>query len=114
MMHSRPCNDMDTQWEIRTRNGVITISRVCKSCSVEVCERDLSADMFIIDTGGYDVILSMTWLSKYYVVIDCQNKSVIFRISYQSEFQFIGESKASRQKQQGDYATVETRRSRYL
>jgi len=41
----------------------------------------------------------MTWLSKYYAVIDYQNKSVIFRISHKSEFQFIGESKASRQKQ---------------
>ena len=39
MMHSIPCNDMDTQWEISTGNGVITTSRVCKSCSVEVCGR---------------------------------------------------------------------------
>jgi len=67
MMHSIPFNDMDTQWEISTGNGVITTSRVCKSCSVEVCERQLRADMFMIDTGGYDVILSMTWLSKYHM-----------------------------------------------
>jgi len=39
LMHSIPCNDMDTQWEISTENGVITPSRVCKSCSVEVCGR---------------------------------------------------------------------------
>jgi len=61
----------------------------------------------MIDTGGYDVILGMTRLSKYYAVIDCRNKSVIFRISHQPEFQFVGESKACRQKQQGDYATAE-------
>jgi len=35
---------------------------------------------------------------------------VIFRIPHQSEFQFVGESKASRQKQQGDYATAETQK----
>jgi len=75
---------------------------------VEVCGRQLRVEMFMIDTGGYDVILGMTWLSKYHVVIDCRNKSVIFRIPHQSEFQFIGKSKASRQKQQGDYAIVET------
>ena len=60
MMHFIPCNDMDTQLEISTRNRVITTSRVCKSCSVEVCGRQLRADMFMIDTGGYDVILGMT------------------------------------------------------
>jgi len=76
---------------------------------VEVCGRELSADMFIIDTGGYDVIFGITWLSKYHAVIDCWNKSVIFKILRQSEFQFVGESKVSRQKQQGDYATTETR-----
>jgi len=78
MMHSIPCYDMDTQWEIGTKNGIITTSRVCKSYSVEVCRRQLRADMFVIDTGGYDVVLGMTWLSKYHAVIDCRNKSVIF------------------------------------
>ena len=61
----------------------------------------------MIDTCGYDVILGMTWLSKYHAVIDCRNKSMIFRIPHQSEFQFVGESKASKQKQQGDYAIIE-------
>ena len=64
--------------------------------------------MFMIDTGGYDVILGMICLSKYHAMIDYRNKSVIFRIPHQFEFQFIRESKASKQKQQGDYATVET------
>ena len=71
------------------------------------------ADMFMIDTRGYDVILGMTWLSKYHAVIDCWNKSVIFRIPHQSEFQFVGELKASRQKQQGDYTTAEIQEKPY-
>ena len=32
---------------------------------------------------------------------------MIFRISHQLELQFVGESKTSRHKQQGDYATTE-------
>ena len=40
-------------------------------------------------------------------MIDCRSKSVIFRISHQPEFQFIKESKASRQQQQGNYTTTE-------
>ena len=63
--------------------------------------------MFAIDTSGYDVILGMIWLSKYHAMIDCRSKSVIFRISYQPEFQFVGESKAARQQQQGNYTTIE-------
>jgi len=78
MMHSIHYNDMNIQWEINTGNRVITTSRVCKSCFVEVCGREFSADMFVIDTGGYDVILVMICLSKYHAVIDCGNKSVIF------------------------------------
>ena len=69
---------MDTPWEISTGNGIITTSRVCRFCPVVICGRKFSADMFMINTGGYDVILGMTWLSKYHAVIDCQNKSVIF------------------------------------
>jgi len=100
---------MDTQWEINTGNGIITTSKVCKSCSVEVCGRELGIDMFVIDTGGYDVILSMTWFSKYHAMIDYRNKSVSIRILHKPEFKFIGESKASSQMQQGVCATTETK-----
>jgi len=56
----------------------------------------VSVDMFVIDTSGYDMILGITWLSKYHAMIDCRSKRVIFRISHQPEFQFVRESKASR------------------
>ena len=62
--------------------------------------------MFMINTSGYDVILGMTWLSKYHAVIDVGIR-VIFRIPHQPEFQFVGESRASRQKHQGDYVITE-------
>jgi len=51
LMHSIPCNDLDTQWEISTGNGIITTSRICKSCSVVICKREFSLDMFVIDTS---------------------------------------------------------------
>jgi len=31
-----------------------------KACTVELCDRKLEAYMFLLDTGGYDVILGMT------------------------------------------------------
>ena len=98
---------MGDQWEISTGNGVVITNKICKACIVELCGRKLEADMFVLDTGGYDVILGMTWLSKYYVVIDCQNKKVIFRIPHQPGFQFIGERKSLRKEDQLDCATAE-------
>ena len=106
-MHSIHYDDIDTQWKISTRNGIITTNRVCKSCHLEVCERKLSVDMFVIDTSRYDMILGRPWLSKYHVMIACRSKSMIFRILYLLEFQFFGKSKASRQEQQGNYSTIE-------
>ena len=82
-MHSIPCNDMDTQWEISMGNGIITTSRVYRSCPVVICGREFSANMFMINIGGYDMILGVMWLSKYHAVIDCQSKSIIFQIPHQ-------------------------------
>jgi len=92
-MHSIHYDDIDTQWEISTWNEIMTTNRVCKSYPLDVCGRKLSADIFVIDTSGYDVILGMTWLSNYHAMICCQSKSMIFRIPHQPEFQFIGESR---------------------
>ena len=63
--------------------------------------------MLVLDTKGYDVILRMTWLSKYHAVIDCQNKKVSFRILHQPEFQFDGEHKSAKRKTQMTTANIQ-------
>ena len=63
--------------------------------------------MLVLDTKGYDVILGMTWVSRYHAVIDCRNKKVIFRIQHQPEFQFDGEHKSTKGKTQLVVATAE-------
>jgi len=77
---------------------------------MELCGRKLETDMFALDTGGYDVILGITWLSKYHAVINCRNKKVIFRIPHQPEFQFFGERKSLRKEDQLDCATAEDKK----
>jgi len=64
-------------------------------------------DMLVLDTKGYNVILGMTWLSKYHAIIDCQNKKVIFRIPLQPEFQFEGEHKPAKEKTQMTAAEIQ-------
>jgi len=64
-LHSIPLVCMGDQWKISTGNGVVITNKIYKACTVKLCDRELKADMFVLDTGGYDVILGMTWLSKY-------------------------------------------------
>jgi len=66
----------------------------------------------MLDTGGYDIILRMTWLSKYHVVVDCRNQKVIFRIQHQLEFRFRGECRSMEQGNWRDCAIVEARKKR--
>ena len=71
---------MEYAWEISNGNGTVVTNKICKSCLVEISGRTLEADMFVLDTGGYDVIIGMAWLSRHYAIIDCKSRVVIFRI----------------------------------
>ena len=103
-LHSIPVECLHNQWAISTGNGVVISNRICIDCPVELCNRTLAVDMLILDTRGYDVILGMTWLSKYHGVIDCQNKKIIFKIA---EFQFDGEHKSAKRKAQMTIAEIQ-------
>jgi len=105
---------MDNTWEISTGNSVITTNRICKSCPVEISGRTLKADMFVLNTGGYDVILSMTWLSRHHAVIDCRSKVMVFKIPRQAEFLIVGVPKPTSQKPQSDCIAVEANKKPML
>ena len=62
--------------------------------------------MFVIDTGGYDVILGMTWLSRHHAIIDCRSKVIVFKIPLQAEFSIVGESRVDRQSPQGEFEAM--------
>jgi len=105
-LHFIPVKSLDHQWEISTGNWVVISTKICIDCPVELCNRTLAIDMLVLDTKGYDVILGMTWLSKYYAVIDCRNKKINFRIPLQPEFQFDGELKSAKRKTQMTTAEI--------
>jgi hypothetical protein len=39
---------------------------------------------------GFDIILGMDWLSKYYAQIDSRQKEVVFHLPSDVEFKFYG------------------------
>ena len=49
------------------------------------------ADLVLLDVIDFDVILGMDWLSQHYATIDCRRKYVIFKISNDEEFKFVGD-----------------------
>ena len=57
--------------------------------------------MFVLDTGGYDVILGMSCPNRHHAVIDCRSRVVVFKIPLQREFSIIGESRVVNQSQRG-------------
>ena len=62
-----------------------------------VCGRELFADLLVFDTNGFDVILGMDWLYNFHVTIDCQRRSIVFKIPGHPEFEFMSGSKVMEQ-----------------
>ena len=63
---------------------------VLLGCPVLIEGRELPADLVLLDVIDFDVILGMDWLSQHYAMADCRRKEVIFRISNDEEFKFVG------------------------
>ena len=43
------------------------------------------------------MIFGMDWLSQYFATVDCRRKEVIFRISNDEEFKFVGDKSSAPQ-----------------
>ncbi|XP_020250169.1 uncharacterized protein LOC109827576 [Asparagus officinalis] len=91
--HTIPCDNLDVSWNIHTSSRVLTSSRECKKCPVVVCGMELFADLLVIDTNGFDVILGMDWLYNFHVRIDYQRRSIVFKILDLPDFEFMSGSK---------------------
>ncbi|XP_071924874.1 uncharacterized protein [Coffea arabica] len=68
--------------EIKTpiTNKSLLANMVYKRCEVWIGERKLLVDLTELALKGYDVILGMDWLAKYYAQLDCRTKKVDFHI----------------------------------
>lgn len=66
---------------VSTPNGdVILVSSVCKDCILSMGDREMKADLLLIEMKDFDVILGMDWLAAYHATIDCFGKVVKFQI----------------------------------
>ena len=60
-------------------------------CSMRIGDREMMAELILLDVMDFDVILGMDWLSQHYATLDCREKEVIFRMPGEEEFRFRGE-----------------------
>ena len=68
-----------------------------QNCPVLIENRELLADLVLLDVLEFDVILGMDWLSKHYATVDCRRKEVIFRIPNVEEFKIVGDKSSAPQ-----------------
>ena len=55
-----------------------------------VSDRELYADLIILNMYDYNVIMEMDFLSKYNATIECRYRRVIFRPTDNDEFSYMG------------------------
>lgn len=59
-----------------------------EDCLIVIRDRVLPANLAVFQILGFDIILGMDWLSKYYANIDCRKKKLFFahRVRHNSNF----------------------------
>ena len=102
------CDTIHWGWAISTGNEIVSCNKVCTNCPVVICDREFSTNFLLIDNCDFDIILGMDWLSRVHAAIDCQKKSVVFRIPNQPEFEFPGKGESVDQVSHLDIVPVGT------
>ena len=70
--------------------GVVVTDSVCKSYVVKIVDRELLADLTLLEMRNFDIIFGMDWLAAHYAMVDCHRKKVIFQVPGEIEFCFVG------------------------
>ncbi|XP_077228324.1 uncharacterized protein LOC143861265 [Tasmannia lanceolata] len=90
-LHCLPTSPLDYDVCVSTPIGKeILTNRICKMCPVRIGNRELLAELILLDMSDFDVILGMDWLSTHYALVDCYKKVVNFEILGEEKFCFEG------------------------
>ena len=56
----------------------LVCNSILKSCVIQIKDREMLADLILMDMYDYDVILGMDWLAAYHASVDYFRKEVVF------------------------------------
>ncbi|XP_019056318.1 PREDICTED: uncharacterized protein LOC109116045 [Tarenaya hassleriana] len=69
--------DTKSDFTVRTPSGeTLPVHGTLRDVSLDICGRDLAADLIVVPIGGYSLILGMDWLSKHRAQIDCRKRTI--------------------------------------
>ena len=63
----------------------VSVNSVYKNCPIVIQAREFLTDVITLPFREFDLILGMDWLSKHRAIVDCDQKTVVLRCSYQFE-----------------------------
>jgi len=64
--------------------------RVYRGCTVMICSRQTSANLFELEMVDFDVIMGMDWLASCYANVDCRTKIVRFQFLCEPAIEWKG------------------------
>ena len=70
--------------------GVVITDSVCKSYVDKIADRELLANLTLLEMWDFDIIFGMDWLAAHYGIVHCHRKKVIFQVLGKIEFCFLG------------------------
>jgi hypothetical protein len=68
----------------------VVCDKMVENCPINIKGRNLPINLSVFKSLGYDVILGINWLSKYYASINCKEKVVVFQLPGVERFKFNG------------------------
>nr|CAD1829299.1 unnamed protein product [Ananas comosus var. bracteatus] len=84
-------SDRPDAWWVYAPEHTFSVHEECAACPVQIGDWIMPADLLVLNQmKGFDIILGMDWLTKYYATIDCESKIITFREPGQKEFVYRG------------------------
>jgi hypothetical protein len=76
---------------VSSPGGDMLAGKLCLKVNLKIRGVDFVANLIVLESNAIDVILSMDWLSKHKVLIDCAKKSVKLTTLDGKKLEFVTE-----------------------
>jgi hypothetical protein len=74
---------------VSSLRGDMPARQLCSKVNLKIRGVDFVANLIVLKSKGFDVILGMDWLSKHKVLIDCAKKSIKLTTPDGKELEFV-------------------------
>jgi hypothetical protein len=89
--HNLPIALLKCQMIFSSPGGDMLALQLCLKVNLKISGVDFIANLIVLESKVIDIILSMDWLSKHKVLIDCAKKSVKLTNLNGKELEFVTE-----------------------